>query len=689
MAQIKARLKQVRLENISKFKTEQMVNFKQGKTFTFIGKKESGTADFFEAIRRCCETNIIHSFSCAYDEESPCIVVCTFESEMENVEENENSSKIDTKEDSTTETSNVEVCQMPGHTNQAIGKDDGKSNVIVQSQIPQRAEERSDIASNSNDVGGITKSQTLISIYIKWKVIDNVQKALKVLVLRKENTFSSASIVLSIIGDKPQDLMMHQPNAILDQNDCEQICTENVDLKTIIGILEKLMDGDDDLKTGENNFDNIFHDFVDIEFLFLYGVATLQSSEQIKTTSYEVNHKRASANSYVIHEFIKNRNNNESGYDTELEKKICECLNIPKDIEFKYDQNDEFLNVVIGNSTYSILKAPEDIMAAKYLSITLSKKNAILCIAEPGRDMHLAMIRRMVNLVFPKKEMLGGAMVVLTTHSTEFLTPTNLEHTFIVMNNVDDGSKIRPAKSDNKNEGKEYLTCDILSLLVVYDRILFVEGQSDFTFVETMLHILMNNKDLTDAYLKALPEKLKFLSFEQLMSFLLSLNIEKMDGCRKMSKINNACKDLEVLHNRYFLLDFDTLRDIDKQLSIELPASRESFSLDDLEQDVIFVWDDDLVQTSETVEDTKSSDKGTQCTGIAVKSDKEGVKMIKPGTLEDVIVRFSIHHDLLYHAETGHCNIKDCKGLVLLLKQKHMVSSKPWSPFGFKDTVEK
>ena len=304
----------------------------------------------------------------------------------------------------------------------------------------------------------------------------------------------------------------------------------------------------------------------------------------------------------------------------------------------KYTLNNEngTIEITICNTgkKVPVLRVPEAVVEGHVASVLLcGPKPTTLCLDDPSRGMDrqttkvfcdtLKQLDHQKRELYSHEKQLDGQskqleghkkLVIVATNDPYFISPWNLPNSYIFCDKgseckIFSGQKLLSMRSDVcdidvkvkrsdvcviDEKVKRSITSYPLSLIWFSKRVFFVEGLSDRMFVEAIRDIIVREgtrigRDLLDR------AGLRTDLLQRLQQFLTSLTIINLQGESNKQKAEKVCDFLEMRDNkktRYYLLDQDTLSDINKTLSLNFGVDNPSFT--ELAEKGVFIWSHDL-----------------------------------------------------------------------------------------------
>ncbi|KAH3843001.1 hypothetical protein DPMN_116507 [Dreissena polymorpha] len=293
----------------------------------------------------------------------------------------------------------------------------------------------------------------------------------------------------------------------------------------------------------------------------LRSIGPLQWSEshRIKGEERAKNYKKAEKRCEIIKTFLTDENN--AKFDKEKEKRIFQMITSMSD-EYKYnftlDEGQD--GILVNQDNFTLLKTPEGILEAKYVSILLSGKcYKTILLEEPDRGMHPQFVKRMTQAIKQEVET-KGTMVLLTTHNTAFLTPSTLSNCY-QFSRVSNACTVIAVRKIVHNKLKRLrLFANDLPTIFFAKRVLFCEGDSDWLFLTEMEMLLLSSEDNNSVY-----KENKFLANHQkeIQNKLCKLTISKLNGKMNTDECRKICESI-CLPCR-FLLDNDAREEQEKK----------------------------------------------------------------------------------------------------------------------------
>ncbi|XP_052067301.1 uncharacterized protein LOC127706682 [Mytilus californianus] len=440
------------------------------------------------------------------------------------------------------------------------------------------------------------------------------------------------------------------------------------------------------------NFDQAFEK-INFETIFANrGISPNQSSRQIPINKDQNIYKSASDLAYVIRTHLNDR---KECTDDGSESQYFRWLTEPQSYKFEFkDKTDKTEILVTCNNDdkpFPILKAPEGILEAKIMSITLSDKGTTtLLIDEPGRGMHPSMVDCLRDLVLYDVNKTQKKTVIFTTHNQRFICPSTFEKIFYFKSSKSGSEVISLGNelSNKKLKSKEYLCCDQVSPLFFSKRVIIVEGPDDIRFLGTLKNIL-----LTDESRRRLVCGGNSESEHTLRKFLTSLHIISVGGTGNVKEIEPLCSALKLTDRqlRYYLFDSDALLTIKALINLD-KKDIEDPSLEKIENNDIFVWFayvkaivdkfDELCSNDDSKKDGRTDElKKKRKLDEESRIEKLKKELKKYGRIEEALNSFYKVHDDKHHGPNKECIINKCTGMETFLKSKHLdiTKSKIWN----------
>lgn len=633
-------LRQIRLRNFVKFNGnhEHRLDFPVNGVYIFLGENNTGKSCVFEGIRRCMHTELNASISARHNPDEVSYVTCLFERAKDDML---TSCFVSFKEDDDTIFHKIVFYKA------------GNGNLIARS------------------------------------------------VRRKKEGGWGAFNQCTLSDDKDRFHLLCCK--LLDFNNKDEI-----DSTAFITFFNTLRSDNNAIEMFDQSFERI-----EFETIFAYrGINPIQTSRQIPIKEVHNRYKSANDLAYVIKTHLDDLRRDSSEVDTDNESEYFRCMTEPKSYTFQLKNEDdtsigsiENMHIVVSSemneNPFSILKAPEGILEAKLLSISLSKKDTTtLLIEEPGRGMHPSMLDCLRDLVLYDVNTKQKKTVILTTHNQRFICPWTFEKMFYFYSS-ESGSEVISLGhefSDKKLKSKEYLCSDQVSPIFFSKRVIMVEGPDDMRFLATLKNIL-----LTDASTIRLVCKENGQAELKLKQFLRSLHILSMGGNDYAKQIEPLCTALQLTDRRlrFYLLDSDALLTIKALINLDKKNIGDP-QLEILENNGIFVWfayiktieelfdelciSDDLKRESR-IEGSKKKRKVDALNedSIIEKLQKE---LKKYGRIEEALKCFYKAHDEKQHGPNNQCIIDKCTGMETFLKSKHLDTEKDkiWNSNDLTDT---
>lgn len=214
------------------------------------------------------------------------------------------------------------------------------------------------------------------------------------------------------------------------------------------------------LTTDNNSIQNFEQVFEKINFEQIFanrGISLIQSSRQIPMNEGKNIYKSANEHAYVITNHLKVMN---ECADNDSESEYFRWLTEPDSYNFQFKSNTDETEIFVtcnnGDKPFPILKAPEGILEAKNMSITLFNKiTTTLLIDEPGRGMHPSMIDCLRDLVLYDVNKNQAKTVIFTTHNERFICPWTFEKIFYFYA-CENGSKVVTLSHAIEEVNKKY-----------------------------------------------------------------------------------------------------------------------------------------------------------------------------------------------------------------------------------------
>ncbi|XP_076113957.1 uncharacterized protein LOC143082249 [Mytilus galloprovincialis] len=412
-------------------------------------------------------------------------------------------------------------------------------------------------------------------------------------------------------------------------------------------------------------FDQAFEK-INFETIFANrGISPNQSSRQIPITKDQDIYKSASNLAYVIRTHL---NDPKECADDGSESQYFRLLTEPQSYKFEFKDKTDKTEVLVtcnnDDKPFPILKAPEGILEAKIMSITLSnRRTTTLLIDEPGRGMHPSMIDCLRDLVLYDVNKNEAKTVIFTTHNERFICPWTFEKIFYFYA-CENGSKVVTLghaleevkrrysvhkSKENQVDIKPYFWREQVTPIFFSKRVIMVEGPDDNRFLGAFKNILLTDEARRSSVCKGDP----YIDHE-LRKFLTSLHIIDMGGKCSVNGIEPLCEALNLTQRkrRYYLFDSDALKNIKSSLMRTdfNKSDIEDQKLEKLEENGIFVWfayTDIIVENFENLSDAD---------------------LKRYGRLEEAIVEFSNTHDKIHHEQNKNCKLDNCMGMNTMLK---------------------
>ncbi|XP_052278057.1 uncharacterized protein LOC127876692 [Dreissena polymorpha] len=286
----------------------------------------------------------------------------------------------------------------------------------------------------------------------------------------------------------------------------------------------------------------------------LRSIGPLQwsESERIKGDMKEANYEEALKRSEIITAFLENQER----YDNSIEQDVFEEITHQSaEYEFALDGGGK---LQVNHNSMKLLKTPEGILEAKYVSILLSGKCfKTIILEEPDRGMHPQFVQRMI-LAIRRQAEANEKVVILTTHNTAFLTPWTLSSCYRFSRAEENKCRVNSVGKLVKHNLKtlRIMTNDKLSDIFFARRVLFCEGDSEILFLNEMKNVLLSTMRSTRE-LNPIYTTNAFLSDNKdtLQTVLSDLTIAKMNGVHNVSLCRSMCRSLCLPAK--FLLDKD------------------------------------------------------------------------------------------------------------------------------------
>ena len=297
----------------------------------------------------------------------------------------------------------------------------------------------------------------------------------------------------------------------------------------------------------------------------LRSIGPLQWSESIKIAAKErkKNYLKAAKRCEIIQSFLSQ--DNDKKFDKDIESRIFEKItNMSKQYMFSLDKKTG--DLLVQDNQFELLKTPEGILEAKYVSILLSgKQYQTILLEEPDRGMHPQFVHRMIQAI-QQQARENRKVVILTTHNTAFLTPWTLSNCFR-FSRVGESRRIRCLGGIKKDLTMlRLMTNDNLSHIFFAKHMLFCEGPSDLLFLTELVNLIKarfeTKQSVTGRRLLCAENKFQFLRKDQqelLQRTLTDLTISKMDSKNNLKKCQEMCKLLGLPAK--FVLDKDAKKD--------------------------------------------------------------------------------------------------------------------------------
>ncbi|CAG2208330.1 unnamed protein product [Mytilus edulis] len=399
------------------------------------------------------------------------------------------------------------------------------------------------------------------------------------------------------------------------------------------------------------------------------GISPNQSSRQIPITKDQDIYKSANNLAYVIRTHL---NDPKECADDGSESQYFRLLTEPQSYKFEFKDKTDKTEVLVtcnnDDKPFPILKAPEGILEAKIMSITLSnRRTTTLLIDEPGRGMHPSMIDCLRDLVLYDVNKNEAKTVIFTTHNERFICPWTFEKIFYFYA-CENGSKVVTLghaleevkrrysvhkSKENQVDIKPYFWREQVTPIFFSKRVIMVEGPEDNRFLGAFKNILLTDEARRSSVCKRDPD---IDMNHKLRKFLTSLHIIGMGGKSSVSGIEPLCQALNLTQRkrRYYLFDSDALKCIKSSIMRTdlIKSDIEDQKLEKLEENGIFVW---FAYTNIIVENFENP------------SDLD-VHLKRYGRLEEAIVEFSNTHDQNHHEKIKNCTVHNCMGMNTMLK---------------------
>ncbi|XP_052281302.1 uncharacterized protein LOC127878815 [Dreissena polymorpha] len=372
-------LKNIWLNNFVVFDKEESFDFQsQHGPYIFIGENGSGKSAVFEGIRRCLKADLNTSVSRPFNPNEVSYFMCIFQ--------------IDEKKDMISGT----LC-IP--TNKAVQK------------VDPCGTKYKPLETNSLD-------------YYQFAIEHEEKKVIRVYV---------DFLKLPTTNESKAGIQTHQ----VTLNDSEGKVLKDLSASNVVSLLMHILNYENisierDHKSSTHCQMLLMEFSTKLVFTFpLRSIGPLQWSEshRIKGEERAKNYKKAEKRCEIIKTFLTDENN--AKFDKEKEKRIFQMITSMSD-EYKYnftlDEGQD--GILVNQDNFTLLKTPEGILEAKYVSILLSGKcYKTILLEEPDRGMHPQFVKRMTQAIKQEVET-KGTMVLLTTHNTAFLTPSTLSNCY-------------------------------------------------------------------------------------------------------------------------------------------------------------------------------------------------------------------------------------------------------------------
>ncbi|KAH3830537.1 uncharacterized protein LOC127879879 [Dreissena polymorpha] len=526
-------LKQVCFKNFVVFEDEQKIEFnkqnKDGDTkfrlngpYIFIGENKSGKSAVFEGIRRCLKKELNTSVSKPYNANELSYFLCKFE--KENTDEVITGTISIPSEPNTTSDKTVTGTlseRLPG--DESLGQ-------TFETNTEQATEEETNkklpfYSIEYYRIAILFKNKCLHEFGIDRILIDNGNINLKEL----ETTEEYELVQLYQLMSKENKVVNITIESLLRQN--------------IRGMKSK--DNSEQFTRCEHIIADLSNDVVFTFPLRSIGPLQWSKSERIALEKRHQNYIEAESRCEILRYFLKD---DHGEFDKEKESKIFERItNMSQDYRFTL-QND---SILVNDDPLKLLKTPEGILEAKYVSIMLSGYFKTIVLEEPDRGMHPQFVQRMIQVITEETKT-TGKVVILSTHNTSFLTPWTLSNCFRFRRHGD----VCHVKSVGEVVYYDFkklrlMTGDHLADLFFAKHVLFGEGISDCLFLQEMVTLLLsdgsdgnyNNNDFLRKH------------STDLHKILPNITISKLNGKDSVGFFRKICTDLEL--PCLFLLDKD------------------------------------------------------------------------------------------------------------------------------------
>ncbi|XP_063399292.1 uncharacterized protein LOC134683914 isoform X1 [Mytilus trossulus] len=593
-------LRQIRLRNFVKFNGnhEHRLDFPVNGVYIFLGENNTGKSCVFEGIRRCMQTELNSSISARHNPGDISYVICLFKKIKGDLL---TSCFVSFKEDDDTI-----FCKI-------VFYKAGNGTIIARSVRHTKE-------------GG-------------WGAF-------------YECTLSDDKDKFHLLGSQ-----------LLDVN-----IKDEIDSTELIKFLKTHRSDNNVIEIFDQSFERI-----EFETIFAYrGINPIQTSRQIPIKEVYNKYKSANDLAYVIKSHLDDLRTDNSKVDTNTESEYFRCMTEPNSYTFQLKNEDdtsigsiENMHIVVSSgmngNPFSILKAPEGILEAKLLSITLSnRETTTLLIEEPGRGMHPSMLDCLRDLILYDVNTKKEKTVILTTHNQRFICPWTFEKMFYFYSSESGTEVISLGHefSDKKLKSKEYLCGDQVSPIFFSKRVIMVEGPDDMRFLATLKNIMLTDKSRRNSVFRVCGGNSQYE--HKLKKFLTSLHIIAMGGSDRAKEIEPLCSALKLNDRnlRYYMFDSDALSTIKNFVMPNLQKKDiEGFKLDEMENTGIFVW----FAYINTIVDNLGTNAIYKCS-----------ELHNYGRLEEALLQFYKTHDRKYHACNAKCKINNCTGLEEFLTAKHL-----------------
>ncbi|KAH3843000.1 hypothetical protein DPMN_116506 [Dreissena polymorpha] len=230
--------------------------------------------------------------------------------------------------------------------------------------------------------------------------------------------------------------------------------------------------------------------------------------------------------------------------------------------EYKYnftlDEGQD--KILVNQDNFNLLKTPEGIWEAKYVSILLSGNGyKTILLEEPDRGMHPQFVKRTTQAIKQEIET-KGTMALLTTHNTSFLTTSTLSNCYRFSRVGKACAVVSVGKIvHHKLKGLRLFANDLPNICFA-KRVLFCEGDSDWLFLNEMEMLLLSCEDNNSVHTEN-----EFLANHKkdIQNKSCELTITKLNGKMNTDECRKICESIGL--PCIFPLDKDAREEQDKK----------------------------------------------------------------------------------------------------------------------------